>query len=195
MQLVNAWFYRQMAIWSTIFKRDDMALEYWGRVRALRPRDARPVAAIAHLHAAQGRRGAAIQCMAQALAIEPGQADGWFNLGFLQQEEGEHAAAITSFERALAINEKLDRAFYGKALSLIKLEQVEAAIAPLQKNTELQPMSPYGWYQLAHVYHRLGDAERVAKTIRRLAQFEPAVARQLEGETGVSVGVRLLSDR
>ena len=54
-------------------------------------------------------------------------------------------------------------------------------------------MSPYGYYQLAHVYHRLGRSAEVGRTIKRLAEFEPDVAKQLERETGVSVGVQVLS--
>jgi hypothetical protein len=51
-------------------------------------------------------------------------------------------------------------------------------------------MSPFGFYQLAHVYHRLQQPERVARTIKRLSGFEPQVARQLERETGVVVDVQ-----
>lgn len=191
MEFLNAWFYRQMAIWSSILKREEMALGYWHRLRELRPREPGAAAAIAHIHAARGEHAVAIAALSESLALDPGQANGWFNLGFLQQQQEEHDAALVSFDRAIALNEKLDRAWYGKALSLIKLGRLEEGIKALKKNTELQPMSPYGWYQLAHAYHRLGDAERVAKTIRRLAQFEPKVAKQLEGETGVNVGVRV----
>jgi tetratricopeptide (TPR) repeat protein len=109
----------------------------------------------------------------------------WFNLGFLQQDTGDHFSAIANFDRALALDEKLDRAWYGKALSLIKTGRVEEAVPLLKRNTELQPMSPFGWYQLAHAYHRLGQSERAAKVIRKLSEFEPQVARQLERETGL----------
>ncbi|MCZ7558817.1 MAG: tetratricopeptide repeat protein [Burkholderiaceae bacterium] len=78
---------------------------------------------------------------------------------------------------------------YGKGLSLVKLDRVEDAVAALKKVIELQPMSPYGYYQLAHVYHRLGDTERIVATIRRLSKFEPKVALQLERETGVDAGI------
>lgn len=189
MSRLNAWYYRQMAVWSTLLKRDEMSIEYWQRVHALRPNDADVIATIAHLKAARGLRGEAIQLIRKALELKPDKAAYWFNLGFLQQEENEHQEALRSFERALKLDEKLDRAWYGKALSLIKLGRVEDAIAPLKKNTELQPMSPFGWYQLAHAYHRLGDTARVAKVINRLSGFEPKVAKQLERETGVSVGV------
>jgi len=189
MSAIDAWFYRQMAICATLLKRDEMAIEYWERVRALRPRDTDVIATVAHLKAARGARRDAIDLVRQALDLEPQKAAYWFNLGFLQQEEGEHEEALRSFDRALGLDEKLDRAWYGKALSLIKLGRVDEAIAPLKKNTELQPMSPYGWYQLAHAYHRLGDSARVARVIRQLAGFEPKVAKQLERETGVAVGV------
>ena len=35
-----------------------------------------------------------------------------------------------------------------------------------RKNTKLQPMSPYGWYQLARVQHDLGQARRNAEGAR-----------------------------
>jgi len=126
----------------------------------------------------------------ESLEMNPAQPAVWFNLGFMQQQGGDHAAALASFERALALDDKLDRAYYGRALSLIKLGRLEEAVAPLKRNTQLQPMSPYGWYQLAHVYHRLGQDERAIKVIRKLAEFEPKVAEQAQRETGVAAGVK-----
>jgi len=184
------WYWRQMATWSRLLKRDEMAVEYWERIVAARPRDALPLGALAHLKAAVGRRPEAVELLRAALAIDASKAGTWYNLGFLQQEEQRHDEAIASFDRAIALDAKLDMAYYGKALSLIKTGRLDEAIGPLKKNIELQPMSPFGFYQLAHVYHRLQQPERVAKTIRRLAGFEPQVARQLERETGVVVGLQ-----
>jgi len=189
MSAFSAWYYRQMAVWSSFLKRDERALEYWDRLRVLRPQDARVMSTIAHLKANAGEQPQAIALLHRSLELDPADATAWFNLGFLQQEEGDHEEALGSFERALKLDAKLDRAWYGMALSLIKLGRVEAAITPLKRNTELQRMSPFGWYQLAHVYHRLGDSKRVARVIRTLSGFEPQVARQLERETGVDVGV------
>jgi tetratricopeptide (TPR) repeat protein len=184
------WYWRQMATWSKLLKRDEMAVEYWERIVAARPRDASALGALAHLKAATGRRPEAVELLRSAIALDPSQAGTWYNLGFLQQEEQRHEEAVASFDRAIALNEKLDLAYYGKALSLIKAGRLEEAIGPLKKNIELQPMSPFGFYQLAHVYHRLHQPERVARTIKRLSGFEPQVARQLERETGVVVGVQ-----
>jgi tetratricopeptide (TPR) repeat protein len=96
---------------------------------------------------------------------------------------------MAAFDRAIALDAKLDRAHYGKAISLIKLGRLEESIPVLQRNIELQPMSPFGFYQLVHVHHRLGEAGRVEEIIRHLAGFEPQVARQLERETGISAGL------
>jgi len=186
---LNAWFYRQMAIWAGLLKRDEMSLEYWERVRALRPRDAATVLTVAHRRAERGEHREAVALVEQAIEIDPGHAPAWFNLGFLLQELGEHADALRAFDRAIALDAKLDRAWYGKALSLIKLDRVEEAIEPLKKNTELQPLSPYGFYQLAHAWNRLGKRQNVIATIRRLSQFEPKVAKQLEREIGVDADI------
>lgn len=187
---VETWFQRQLATWAMLFKREDIALERWHRVRALRPADPTVPATIAHLMAQRGDRPGAIEWLERSLELDANRAATWFNLGFLQQELGEHEQALVSFDRAIALDDKLDRGWYGKAISLIKLGRVAEAIPLLKRNTELQPMSPYGWYQLAHAYHRLGDPDRVAGVIRKLSQFEPKVAEQLQRETGVQAGVK-----
>lgn len=189
MSAFAAWYYKQMAVWSGVLKRDEMALEYWQRLRAERPRDPTVVATIAHMRASKGHSDEAIALMHQALEIDPKRAAHWFNLGFLQQEREQHEAAIRSFGRAIDLDEKLDRAYYGKGLSLVKLGRVEEAVAALKKVIELQPMSPYGYYQLAHAWNRLGRRQNAIATIRKLSTFEPKVAKQLEREIGVDAGI------
>lgn len=188
---LEAWYLRRMATCAGVFGRRELARECWERLRVLHPEDAGILESIAHLRAAAGDRAGAIALLEQAVALDPGRAPAWFNLGFLRQEVGDHAGALEAFERALGLDPKLDRALYGKALSLIRLGRVEESIPVLRANTELQPMSPYGWYQLAHAYHRLGDEARAREVMKKLAQFEPKVAKQLERETGLDAGVRL----
>jgi tetratricopeptide (TPR) repeat protein len=189
---LEVWFWRQMATWSTLLKRDAMALEYWEKIVAARPDDATVLGSLAHRLAQAGRRPEAIATLRRAVGVDPALASAWYNLGYLQQESQQHDEAIASFDRALAVNAKLDLAHYGRALSLIKSGRLEEAIAPLRRNIELQPMSPFGYYQLAHVQHRLQRPEKVRDLIERLAAFEPQVAKQLEQETGVVIGVRTL---
>jgi tetratricopeptide (TPR) repeat protein len=185
---LNAWFYRQMALWAGLLRRRELELEYWERACALRPRDTGALAAVATRRAARGDRQGAIAAVERSLEIDPAVAYTWFNLGFLKQELDDHDGALDAFDRALALDAKLDRAWYGKALSLIKRDQIDEGVAALKKVIELQPFSPYGYYQLAHAYRRLGQTDRIVSTIRRLAKFEPKIALQLERETGVDAG-------
>lgn len=180
----EAWALRRLAQLAGTLGRRARARELWSRLLDLRPDDASVLEALAHLDTADGRRVEAIALLERALAIDPGVARPWFNLGFLLQEQGEHERAIAAFDRALALDAGLDRALYGKALSLRRLVRTREAVPVLQRNTELQLMSPYGWYQLGHAFHRLGEAERLADVIRKLSQFEPAVAKRLRLETG-----------
>jgi predicted Zn-dependent protease len=70
---------------------------------------------------------------------------------------------------------------------LIRLQRYDEAVLALKKNTELQPMSPYGWYQLARVHVDRHEPEEAVKVIRHLQGFEPKVAAQLQRETGLVV--------
>ena len=118
-------------------------------------------------------------------AIKPQDAEAQFNRGFLLQELNDHEGAIAAFRQALAINPDHDRALYGLALSLISTRHPEEAVGPLKRNTTLQPMSPYGWYQLARVQHQLGRTGEAQTILDHLAKFDPDVARQLARETGL----------
>lgn len=190
MRSLRVWYWRQMATWSNLFKQEGMALEYWGRIAAALPGDATVLASLAHHHAQAGAPERAIALLRESLRIDPTQAATHFNLAYLLQQQSLHEEALDSFDRALAVRDTLDQAHYGRALSLIKLGRLDEAIAPLKRNIALQPLSPYGYYQLAHVYHRRGEAELVMRTLRQLAAFEPQVARQFERETGIGVESR-----
>jgi tetratricopeptide (TPR) repeat protein len=189
MTALKVWYLRQMATWSTFFRQSAMALEYWERIRLMRPRDPAVLATVAGLHASAGRRDHARELLCESIAIDAAQAYVHFNLGYLLQQDDLHAEALAAFERALALNPKLDQALYGQALSLIKLDRVEEAIEPLKANMRLQPLSPYGFYQLAHVFNRLGRRDEAKKVIVQLSGFEPQVARQVQRETGIDAGL------
>ena len=88
---------------------------------------------------------------------------------------------------ATELRPELDRAWYGLGLVLIRLQRFDEALVALKKNTQLQPMSPYGWYQLARVHVDRHEPEEALRIIRHLKRFEPKVAAQLERETGIFV--------
>jgi hypothetical protein len=60
-------------------------------------------------------------------------------------------------------------------------------LTAFKRNTELQSMSPYAWYQMARVHMELQQPEQALGVMRHLKGFEPKVAAQLERETGLSL--------
>jgi len=100
------------------------------------------------------------------------------SLAYLKTEAGDKAGAISIYKIVV---------WYGLGLTLIQQRRFEEAIKALKKNTQLQPMSPYGWYQLARVYVDRQEPEEAVKIIRHLKDFEPKFAKQLERETGLTV--------
>jgi len=108
-------------------------------------------------------------------------------LGFLQQELEHPVEAEASFRRALALNEQLDKAWYGLGLALIQQGRLDEAVQALERNTQLQPMSPYAWYQLGRVHMDRQAPDETTKIIKHLKGFEPKFAAQLERETGLAV--------
>jgi tetratricopeptide (TPR) repeat protein len=136
-------------------------------------------------YAQMGRNREALAAFDRVVALRPDWAEAHFNRGFLRQKLNDHEAALEAFDQALAHNPDHDRALYGKALSLIATKRQDDAVAPLQRNTKLQPMSPFGWYQLARVQFDRGKPDKAQSIIDHLATFEPKVAAQLARETGL----------
>lgn len=178
-------FWVELAKWAQGFKQSDSALRFYDHALTVRPDDPRVLASIGFELVQQGRKREALARFDRVVALKPDWAEAHFNRGFLLQELNDHDAAIAAFDLALLHNPKHDRAAYGKALSLISTKRGEEAVAPLQLNTRLQPMSPYGWYQLARVQFDRGKPDKTQSIIDHLATFEPKVAAQLARETGL----------
>jgi Tfp pilus assembly protein PilF len=128
-----------------------------------------------------------MQDYARLTALPGASAASFFNQGFLLETDGQIEAAEASFRRAVTLDDSLDRAWFGLGLVLMRQSRLDEAISALKRNTQLQPMSPYGWCELARIHVKRQEPEEVAKIIRHLQGFEPKVAAQLARETGVNV--------
>lgn len=122
---------------------------------------------------------------AKVRELTPALSNAQFNFAFTAELLGLLEEAETGFRSALAIEEKMDRAWYGLAVVLVRQGRLPEALVALKRNTTLQPMSPFGWYQLAKVHVDLEQPDEARKVIRHLKGFEPKVAAQLERETGL----------
>jgi tetratricopeptide (TPR) repeat protein len=183
-------FYLELAGWCRTFRQHDNALRHYRAALALAPDDPLVLACMGFHLAQQGRRDEALVCFDRVIAQRPDDAEARFDRGFLLQEQGDHGRAIDAFRETIARNPDHDRAHYGLALSLIALRRLDEAVPPLERNTKLQPMSPYGWYQLARVQCERGKRDKAQAIVDHLARFEPKVAAQLARETGLRMPAR-----
>jgi Tfp pilus assembly protein PilF len=129
----------------------------------------------------------ALDYYARVLKLQPQVSNAHFNHAFVAEELGHTDWAEQGFRAAIQIEEKMDRAWYGLGLVLVRQGRLDEALDALKRNTKLQPMSPFGWYQMARVHVDLHQPEEARAVIRHLKGFEPKVAAQLERETGLKV--------
>ncbi len=165
----------------------ERALNVWSQLIEDSGPTTRWVSSRAHLLAQLGRTAAALRDYEWLCNRVEARASDWFNRGFLLEQSGEARQAAECFEQALAQDPQLDRAWYGLGLCRVRLGQLEQAIDALTRNTQLQPMSPHGWVQLARIHEQRQEPEKVQKIILHLQGFEPKVAAELMRETGVSL--------
>ena len=145
-------------------------------------------AAISMASIAAGRknRRAAEFWFREALRIRPEDADTWFNLGFVLDEDGQREPAIEAFRESVRIKPAQDRAWYGMGLVQAKCGAHGEAVRCFQKVTELQPMNGYGWYQLGMAHHHSNNPDEVTRIIQHLLGFEPKTCRLLIRDAGRS---------
>lgn len=190
MRALFAWYYKQIGIWAGIFGKHEIAAEYWARAHSQQQNNAAMLVTAANHLALAKKNVEAEALLRKSLVINDKQAPAWFNLGFLVQKRDEHEEALHAFDQAIRYHDTLDRAHYGRALSLMALNRNEEAKAALQRTVDLQPMSPYGYYHLAVLQLKMGDEKAYRKTTRKLGSFEPKLAVQLQRETGLDAGVK-----
>ena len=185
-QRLRRWGLLKLAGWARVFGASGTAQRMIEALVAEQPDDAAALAALGFVYMQADRRREALALFERANAARPGNAEMQFASAYLLQGLNNHEAAVEGFRRVLADHPDHDRAWYGLGLSLIALHRLDEAVPPLEKNTKLQPMSPYGWYQLGRVQFERGKIDKTEAIVKHLATFEPKVAAQLARETGVA---------
>lgn len=187
---LERWYWRQVSAWALVFGGKSASRRAQERILAADPDDARALMSVGFALAQEDRFRDALARFDHAARVAPDSVEAHYNRAYLLQKLNDHEAALDAFVRALALAPDNDLALYGQALSLIALRRLDEAIAPLERNTRLQPMSPYGWYQLGRVQYDRGKPEKTQVIIDHLGKFEPKVAAQLARETGLKAPPR-----
>ncbi len=164
-----------------IFGQIKLAERCWRKIVLISP-DAENLTTAGFICFKNGSSENAEQFFLKALDNCPTYYQALFNLGFLKQNENFHYDAIGFFSQAIAINEKCDVAYYGRAQSFLHNGLIEKAIKDLKKTIEIQPFAPHAYYKLAHAYAKINNLEKSKQIIQRLLAFEPQVGNQLKKE-------------
>ncbi len=167
-----------------MLRHEDHAIAAYRDALAVDPQFALAAAGIAMVEASRQRWEAAAQALQQVLHITPDDADIWFNLGYVRQQQNDDVAAIDCFERAVALKRSIDRAWFGMGLSHRKHGNTAQAIAAFKVAADLQQMNPHAFYELAMAQLAAGNLDEVHKIIQHVSGFDPKMTRQLVRETG-----------
>ena len=164
------------------------AHDVFQEILAINPADPLALNSLGYQELSNQRFIQALGYFERALVQTPNNANAHFNVGFVCEELGRSQQAELAFKAAIQIDEKLDRAWYGLGLTLVRQQRFEDSLAAFKRNTELQSMSPFAWYQMARVHMEMGQPQEALAVMRHLKGFEPKVAAQLERETGLKLG-------
>lgn len=147
------------------------------------PADVQAARSVGWILSGKQRWPAAAEWFDKAVAIDPGHADTWFNLGYAREQTGDLDGALSAFAKTVELNPKHDRAWYGAGMIYSHRGDYAAAMAHLQQAASLQPMNGEAWYALGMAQYHGHDPEAVAQTIQHCASHEPQTAKRLIQET------------
>lgn len=178
------WIHYYRARFNLLLGRQDNAADAYRAALFANPGFALAASSAAFLEASREQWNAAARGFEEAIKITPEDADLWFNLGYVRQQQNDDAGAIECFERAVQLKRSLDRAWFGMGLAHRRRGETEKAVQAFKTAGELQPMNPHAFYELAMAQHTLGNLPEVHRIIRHVAEFDPQMTRQLVRETG-----------
>ena len=102
------------------------------------------LAAQAEAHFSAGRFGAAISVYRQILAVDPGNAAVYNDLGLSLHYTGKSEEAVSALQKATSLDPKLQRAWLSLGFVLQSLGRKAQARTALEKTIALGPTTPQG---------------------------------------------------
>jgi tetratricopeptide (TPR) repeat protein len=104
---------------------------------------------------------------------EPEYADGWINVARALIQEGETDAAKPYVERALAINPKLGRIYFFKAMIQKSDGDYDGALASLRTVESMYPRDRVALNQMARILFLKRQYAEAVKVLERVCQVDP----------------------
>lgn len=104
---------------------------------------------------------------------KPARPDVYLFIGMIDAKTPNHELAITSFDRAIALNEKYKEAYFERAASRLALEQLDQAVADYSIVTQLDPDHLQAWYNRAQILGRLKNDQEAVNSYLQVLRIDP----------------------
>ena len=115
------------------------------------------------------------------LQREPGRADWWFLQGYALARQGQHAAAIESYQQAIRISPEDEGTWLSLGQSQSALGQMERAIQTYRQALRYRPESAQAYLALADLYLRQRRPDLAIPNYRESVRYDPDSAQSWYG--------------
>jgi tetratricopeptide (TPR) repeat protein len=103
----------------------------------------------------------------------PQFAEAYLNLGLVREEQGRHAEAIVSFQKALQLKPHLRGANLFLGVAEFRSNQLDAALVALRKETSAYPKDANAWMWLGVVELEKGQGHHATDALDKAAELSP----------------------
>ncbi len=124
-------------------------------------------------HARNGNLDQAVAAFREALTIDPGYGDAFYNLGVSLLEKGELGEAVEVLRRAISISPDHGLAQRSLGVALRQSGQLVEAAVSLQRAVELLPNDVFALRYLASVLQETGEWEKAIVASQRAIALKP----------------------
>jgi tetratricopeptide (TPR) repeat protein len=116
---------------------------------------------------------AAAEDYKQAVKLQPGNPELWANLGLMEQDGGDYAKAMKSFERALHLKPSLYVPNLFLGIDSLHTGNTTGAIQSLVKAERMNKTDPEAPLELGRAYSSAGNFPAAAKEFARATELDP----------------------
>jgi tetratricopeptide (TPR) repeat protein len=106
------------------------------------------------------------------LQREPGRADWWFLQGYALGRQGQHAAAVESYQQATRISPEEEGSWLALGQSLSALGQPERALQAYRQALRYRPESAAAYLALADAYQKQGRPDLAIADYRECVRYD-----------------------
>ncbi len=151
----------------------DLALEAARAAAKHSPQFGFAAVRVAELEFSFGRSAEALQALDKGLALSPRNAQGLALQGFLLAARNKTAAALNSFEQAIALDGALGNAWLGRGLNRIRQGHRRAGLEDLQVAVTVEPQRAALRSYLGKAYSHAWDNARADKELGLARKLDP----------------------